>query len=57
MTTRILKPKFDRDTEEYVVRVLVDGKLDEAKTYYTDDKVDANGTYLAMVAEVAQQEF
>jgi len=34
---------------EYVIRWVTNGKTDENKTYYTDDKADANATYLMMV--------
>lgn len=41
VTTTIRK---DRDTGEWIVRVRVNGKLDEDATYYTDDKDDAEAT-------------
>lgn len=37
--------------EEYVVRWATDGKTDEGKTYYTDDREDANGTYREMIKQ------
>lgn len=35
--------------DEYVVRWTTNGKTDENKTYYTDDKDDANSTYAMML--------
>lgn len=32
------------ETDEFIVRVWIDGKLDEDKCYYTDDKQDALAT-------------
>lgn len=51
---RILPPKRDPETGEYVVEVKVDGRRCELRCYYTDDKHDAQGTYLAMMAEAEQ---
>jgi len=44
---QVFKPVKKGD--EYVVRWTINGKTDENKTYYTDDKDDANATYLMMV--------
>lgn len=44
---QVFKPVKKND--EYIVRWTVNGKTDENKTYYTDDKEDANATYLMMV--------
>ncbi len=48
----ICKPKRDADSGDWVVRVLVNGKHSEARTYYTSDRDDAHATFRAMVAEV-----
>lgn len=40
--------------DEYVVKWMIDGKRDEGKTYYTDDKKDANDTYLTMLKQAAE---
>lgn len=36
------------ETDEWVVKVYVDGKFDEGKSYYTDDKTDAENTMKRM---------
>jgi hypothetical protein len=36
------------DTDEWVVKVFIDGKYDESKSYYTDDKQDAINTMSKM---------
>ena len=43
MNKRIITTKLVRKTEtdEWVVKVYVDGKYDENSTYYTNDKADA----------------
>ena len=46
-----LKVAFDRNWNEWQVRVFVDGKLDEDKTYYALDEEDAKSTYAAMLRE------
>lgn len=51
---RVLRPRFDRDAEEWVVAVKLNGELCEARTYYTADKADALATYEAMRAEAGQ---
>ena len=38
---------------EYVVKVYVNGKYNEAKSYYTDDKEDAELTREAMIKAIA----
>jgi len=45
--------KFDcyKKQDEYVVRVMVDGKRNEERCYYTDDRADALGTMKLMVEE------
>lgn len=40
----VLRIKKDRDWGEYQVQHWKDGKLDEAKTYHTDDELDAVNT-------------
>lgn len=44
----VCPPKRKPETDEWMVRCKVDGKVDENKTYYTDDKADAWSTYRAM---------
>lgn len=46
---QILKPVKKGD--EYVVKWLTNGKRNEQSTYYTDDKEDANATYLRMIKQ------
>lgn len=48
------KPIRKSETNEWVVKWYVDGKPDENKTYYTDDKKDAFDTYLAMLKNVIE---
>lgn len=43
--------KHDRNWEEYRVTVYENGKLNDARAYFTDDKDDAEGTMQAMIAE------
>lgn len=45
----VKKPVKNTETNEWVVKWYVDGKYDEDKTYYTDDKSDAEDTYKDMV--------
>lgn len=40
------------ETDEWVVKVYVDGKYDEDKSYYTDDKKDAEDTMKLMKKEM-----
>lgn len=47
----IRKPKWDADSEEWVVAVLVDGEHHEGRTYYTNTRLDAYATYNAMLLE------
>jgi hypothetical protein len=42
------------DTNEWVVKVYVDGKYDEGRTYYTDDKQDAIDTQKVMDEELKE---
>lgn len=42
----------DKDWEEWQVRVWINNKLDEAKTYHTDDKEDAQDTMICMKKEL-----
>lgn len=51
---RVLKPKWNPDDEQWEVVVKVDGERCEARTYYTDDRADALGTYAAMCQEAGQ---
>lgn len=44
-----LRMQQDKHTDEYRVAVLVNGRLNEAMTYYTDDLDDAKGTLNLMV--------
>jgi hypothetical protein len=39
------------ETDEWLVKVYVDGKYDEGKTYYTDDKEDAIATMKEMAKD------
>lgn len=39
------------ETNEWIVKVYIDGKYDEDKTYYTDDKQDAIDTMKHMAKE------
>ena len=48
------KLKRKSETNEWKVAAFVDGKYNEAMTYYTDDKQDAVGTLAAM--EKSEQE-
>lgn len=43
-----LKMQRDKYTDEYRVAVLIDGKLYEPATYYTDDFEDCKGTRNAL---------
>jgi hypothetical protein len=43
----------DRNTGEWVVKVYENGKLNEDKTYYTDDREDAENTKRAMQNSLA----
>lgn len=46
-----IKMRYDSKWEEYQVQVWIDGKLDEDKTYHTNDKDDAIRTKHAMKQE------
>jgi hypothetical protein len=49
----IIKLKIKKNEwDEFEVQYLVDGKKDEAKTYYTDDKEDAELTRDAILATI-----
>jgi hypothetical protein len=43
-----LRLKRNREYDEWIVEWRVDGELDEAKSYYTDDKEDAEQTLIDM---------
>lgn len=43
--------KFNRDYNEYSVNPYINGGRSEEKTYYTDDKQDANDTLITMREE------
>lgn len=47
--TEIKKPKRKASTNEWVVRVFVNGRNDESQAYYTNDKKDADDTYRHMI--------
>lgn len=49
MVHSISKPVRKPDTNEWVVKWMTNGRRDENKTYYTDDKQDAFDTYEQMV--------
>lgn len=42
--------KSNRDTDEWVVKVYIDGKYSDEHSYYTDDKADAEATMASMKA-------
>ena len=46
MKKKIITYKLKRksETDEWMVAAYVNGKFNEAKTYYTDDKEDAQAT-------------
>jgi hypothetical protein len=44
---KVSKPRKN-DWDEYEVRVVKNGRIDEKKTYHTDDKKDAWATYKQM---------
>ena len=46
-----VKVYYDRDWQEYQVRLYVDGKLYEPATYHTDDKQDALDSAPTMLAQ------
>ncbi len=56
--THTLKLRRKSETNEWVVRWYVNGKYDEGKTYYTDDKQDAVNTmkHLQTIADKLNQE-
>jgi hypothetical protein len=47
-----IKLHYDRDWQEYQVRVFINGVYSEDKTYFTDDKQDAIDTKKAMENEL-----
>lgn len=47
----IRKPRKNPATGEWSIPVYVDGVRSEDRTYYTDDREDAFGTYRAMLLE------
>ena len=53
---RIVKFTIKRDTEwdEWIVEVWIDGKINEAKSYHTDDKQDAIDTHIHMKQELIE---
>jgi hypothetical protein len=50
-----LRLRRKSSTEEWVVRVWVDGRYSEDATYYTDDKEDAQATMAAMASQFQAQ--
>jgi hypothetical protein len=50
----ISKPVRNPETNEWVVKWITNGKRDENKTYYTDDKKDAFDTYEQMIRNAQQ---
>jgi len=50
----ISKPVRKPETNEWVVKWMINGKRDENKTYYTDDKRDAFDTYKQMVKHAGE---
>ncbi len=50
----ISKPVRNSETNEWVVKWMTNGKRDENKTYYTDDKKDAFDTYEMMIQNAQQ---
>lgn len=56
--SKVVTFKIVRDNEwdEWHVQYLIDGKVDEAKTYYTEDYQDAVSTMLAMKKELDVQQ-
>jgi len=46
--------RFDKEWDEYQVQVRINGKLNEAKTYHTDDQDDAISTKHAMQKELQE---
>jgi len=53
--TRITQPKWLRDTQEYTVRVYVNGRRVPERDYFTSDYQDALATRQAMRQEVLDQ--
>ena len=45
------RTKFNRDWNEYTVRLFVDGNYQAGSDYHTDEKEDATETAVAMVAQ------
>ena len=50
----VKKPVRKPETGEWVVKWYVDGKYNEDKTYYTNDKSDADDTYKDMAARASK---
>ena len=48
------KVHHDKEWDEWQVRVYVNGVLNEARTYHTDDKEDAEVTMATMILEEAR---
>lgn len=49
MDTIATRIGYNRELNEYTVRLYVNGVRQQGADYYTDDKEDAEGTALAMV--------
>lgn len=53
MTKPTLKLKYDRELNEYQVQWIdARGNVNEDRTYYTDDRKDADLTFLRMRDEI-----
>lgn len=50
-----LRLRRKSETQEWVVRVWIDGRYSEEMTYYTDDKQDALSTMTAMSNQLTAQ--
>ncbi len=47
----VLDIKYDRELGEYSIPWIENGKLNEARTYYTDSLEDARGTLVVIIRE------
>jgi hypothetical protein len=55
--TVYLRMKFNRNWNEWIIAVYINGKYNEMQSYYTDDKEDAIGTMFQMKKQYANQGF
>ena len=51
------KLRLKKEDDEWCVKVYIDGKLDEDKCYYTDDKADAEKTLDNMKSKFEKQDY